>query len=295
MKFAYSNLLGEYVDAAMVDDGDCARLQIVCPYCHEATFKVERSASVHYISHYRATEWTDDCEARARRAAFEQFRQHNAEARGQQLKYFLSVLPEAAAKTLHVPEGADPRSWLQVYSQFIRRGKGFLWLAERQQIVCRVGGREFFSRCVDEYMAEVQESYQFSRIVQKRIVLDLIEHLVTPQAKPAFCAMAKHGAAELYCRLSYSNRLEGLYAWQIQLMNAIAGYFFASPIKAAGISERLASMPAPAGRESPNLLILLSSEIVHELYGALLRIRYLDLLADHRDKTMPRRSDARAI
>lgn len=58
MKDAYSNLLGEYVQAHQVDHVDIDGFQIVCPCCREDIFKVVRETEDKvstFFSHYRAS------------------------------------------------------------------------------------------------------------------------------------------------------------------------------------------------------------------------------------------------
>lgn len=56
MLHGYSIVLGMTVPAEVVEHGDCADGQIVCPVCKEAAFKVSASETVKrrgYLSHYR--------------------------------------------------------------------------------------------------------------------------------------------------------------------------------------------------------------------------------------------------
>ncbi|MNU47193.1 hypothetical protein D3C71_360750 [compost metagenome] len=100
MKDAYSNLLGEYVQAQEIDNDDIAGFQIVCPCCREEIFKVAREAApktIHFFSHYRASAAFDiaECERRVGSISESDKASASARSRNHTLDMFRSVVRDA--------------------------------------------------------------------------------------------------------------------------------------------------------------------------------------------------------
>jgi hypothetical protein len=102
MKDAYSNLLGEYVQAHEVDHGDISGFQIVCPCCREEIFKVARETKrkrIDFFSHYRASAafTIDECERRVGSLSSSEKLQASETSRMHTLEMFRSVIRDATA------------------------------------------------------------------------------------------------------------------------------------------------------------------------------------------------------
>ncbi len=102
MKDAYSNLLGEFVEARDVDNQDVAGFQIVCPCCRDAIFKVCRetdSATIDFFSHYKAPKdfTVAECERRVKGMTSEEISRINASGKAQTLEAFRRVLRQAVS------------------------------------------------------------------------------------------------------------------------------------------------------------------------------------------------------
>ncbi|MBL4705697.1 MAG: hypothetical protein JKY54_14325 [Flavobacteriales bacterium] len=106
MKYAYSNIFNELVDAIEVQYKECAFYQIVCPVCHQPVFKGERSNSnTHYFSHYQR-KGDDACELRISQYDKKIVEQFNQESKGQKLSEYLKRFD----KLLHLhPTLSDAR------------------------------------------------------------------------------------------------------------------------------------------------------------------------------------------
>lgn len=107
MKYGYSILLQELVEAERLDYGDCADFQVVCPVCMEATFKKTREQSghvTHFISHYKASANNQACELRVSSWTKDQVDSFNSVSRGQNLEKFLAVLPDLLLSDWVPPE-----------------------------------------------------------------------------------------------------------------------------------------------------------------------------------------------
>jgi hypothetical protein len=111
MRVGYSLLLREFVDAELVEFGDCESYQITCPACYEPLFKKTRGrvdgASTHFLSHYSSGEGDEkDCELRVSGIRAEVLTRGNAAARKQALTSFLAVMRQAIVNSqapLHPP------------------------------------------------------------------------------------------------------------------------------------------------------------------------------------------------
>lgn len=90
MRYGYSLLTREYVEAREVDYDDCRSFQIVCPSCYEALFKAGSDPEGRqYLSHY-ASGGSDapDCEMRVASMSVQSMQERNHESRGQHLQLF---------------------------------------------------------------------------------------------------------------------------------------------------------------------------------------------------------------
>ena len=99
MKNAYSNLLGEFVEASEVENEDTAGFQIVCPCCRDAVFRVHQDrgrGSVEYFSHYRTpSDIVAECERRVGSISLDERFRVNEKSRLQTLELFRSVIRDA--------------------------------------------------------------------------------------------------------------------------------------------------------------------------------------------------------
>lgn len=102
MKDAYSNLLGEFVQAQELDHDDIVGFQCVCPCCREEIFKVAREMpgkTTHFFSHYKASAAYSitDCERRVANISDSEKTETNLTSRKQTLEKFRAVVRDALA------------------------------------------------------------------------------------------------------------------------------------------------------------------------------------------------------
>lgn len=190
MRYGYSMVLGEFVEAGEVDFGDTERFQIACPVCREAIFKKVRArsdgATTHFLSHYRAeSEEEKDCELRVAALAREQFEPFMGEGRGQALKSFLLVLREQIERT-QIPEfrGVD---WPKSIQRLLSR-PSLDWVVTDardalETMLAVPDPRKALADTLAEFPAfDLQSPFWLRR--RAAYVLDVLRHLLTPQAKP---------------------------------------------------------------------------------------------------------------
>jgi len=98
MKTGYSNFTGELLAADVIKYEDCKALQIVCPACRDAVYKVERSSSggvSHFLSHYKAVDIViEECELRVKSISSSEISENNNKARHQRLELFMKVFQD---------------------------------------------------------------------------------------------------------------------------------------------------------------------------------------------------------
>jgi hypothetical protein len=212
MKTGYSTLLGEYVDAAKLEYGDCAPLQIVCPACREALFRSATSSSAeatHYLSHYRQDlAFESDCELRVGKIGVGEQQAHNGNSRDQRLAYFLKVFVSALERDPFISYGKGLR---HAHGQLIRsrafrdfRATSYESFIEGTKLDQNPDWfREFAGNYLDEFKVTVSgvPKTGFSTAVQIRIAEDMLKHLLTEQARPNYCSLFNHGAIYLLARL----------------------------------------------------------------------------------------------
>lgn len=221
MRVGYSIVLSEIVAAGELDYNDCATFQITCPSCREALFKGVRKgvAETHYLSHYRAgSEEARECELRVAAMAQEYLASLGAEARGQTLQKFMSVLRRqiclgqeragvmSASKLDNMATALIERPDFDRYSVAVRR----LITAERAGAMST---RDAIAQTIAELPVFTGRSPFWLRR-QASCVLDVIAHLVTDQARAnlryltACCFVLASWAPERY-------EIEGQREWDV--------------------------------------------------------------------------------
>lgn len=79
MKFGYSLLMADYIEATDLTYQDTVDFMMVCPACAEPIIKVERIVEsrndiTEYLAHYRKTPFSGECELRVASMNFEQLK-----------------------------------------------------------------------------------------------------------------------------------------------------------------------------------------------------------------------------
>lgn len=101
MDKGYSNLLTEILPATEIEADETADLQIVCPECREPVYKAVRHGRIHYLAHYEAgRSAVAECELRVNGISGDTVIRSQRDARTQNLRYFLAVLPEMLDEVL---------------------------------------------------------------------------------------------------------------------------------------------------------------------------------------------------
>jgi hypothetical protein len=192
MDYGFSLLLREVARAAEIEHGDCEAFQIVCPECREPVFKKTRageSGPSHFLSHFRAeTEEERDCDLRVNAASPGRLAEISAEGRGQTLRRFLAVLGKAIADS-------QLRNFGQRYPDYLRRlnsleskphfGEFAPYAREAMDMLVRKAPdpRALVSQSLAGF-PEFSRRSPFWHRRQASYVLDVMEHLLTPQARP---------------------------------------------------------------------------------------------------------------
>ena len=293
MKFGYSNLLGEYVQADSLEHRDCEPFQIVCPSCHEPLFKVERKPgddTLHYLSHYKqSASYASECELRAESTSRVDRKSHNSESRDQKLKYFLQVFLSALER--------DPffsyRKGLNKTHKDMNQSKAWVMFRNVHLDTARRGGLEKpheFRSAADFYLNEISQfgavpKTGFSVSMQTQIANDIFATLLTPPGKPSYEALFNHAAIHLLARCN--SGAVGATPESEQVLRNIA-YFVSGLMrssKRAGL-QLMADMNAspiyPPYVEQPTTYVIkVASEIAHEMVGTLVRLPYFELLTSN--------------
>jgi hypothetical protein len=295
MKYGYSMLLSETIDAARLEYPDCRAFQVVCPVCKEPIFKGvrERPAVVHYLSHYpAAAAYAADCELRVGGFDAADIERQNASSRGQKLALFLRVLRDAVMDS----EYSNAREKIETLFRILDHSKpiGLLRDVFAKNVAKNATGesltdRAFFTEAADHYIYEDAGSDHamwrtgFGLQTQKRIAYDLWCSLCTPACKPNLLFLFNHGYATLLSRLQAlldqgridepSRRLRWFAEKLVQSSweggVALIGEMGHTPT------------PTPFAIPGSNYLNKLVSEVNHEMLGCLLRLPYFEILHKH--------------
>lgn len=293
MRLGYSLLLGEHLEAASIDYGDCGAFQITCPNCREPVFKVRRASAdtSHYLAHYRRNKaYADDCELRVAAITHQTVESHAHCARQQKLSYFLSVLRRALSETIF--DGLP-------FEQRAAHGERSMRLLEKSKPVGEFGASLYemsrrnrrgiageLDKIFEEYLADITRDGQrpffqtsFSIIVQKRIAGDVWMHLLTPQARANFNALYYHAYLVAIARMEQAERLQ---RWELDMCFALAKLSSTSREGGRRLLRDALSYPVESadGARQSSLLGKMNALVAHEMFGLLLRLPYFELLRE---------------
>ena len=189
MRYAYSMLLREFVEAEEVEIGDCSRFQIACPCCREAVFKKMRArpegGDTHFLSHYRAdSPEAKECELRVESLSKDQIEHFSSTGRGQTLDSFMAVLRDAIIRGQEflLPPGEYEKAMNRllarpVYQDFLAYGR------EAISLMLRVPDPR---KLVTDMLAgfpRFRDRSPFWHRRQASYTLDMLQHLSTSQAQ----------------------------------------------------------------------------------------------------------------
>jgi hypothetical protein len=202
MKDAYSNLLGEYVQAHEVDNQDVAGFQIVCPCCRDAIFKVARDTdqrTVNFFSHYRAPKDFSiaECERRVGGIGTDEMQRASSAARAKTLDMFRKVVRDAV--------GIIPISGRQITERDVERHLGLYqrivgYMAltvknahEQGKLYSYVADRD---RTIDEFGHENLSS--FGVAFRNRTAVDIVRTLFANNSSKSILYMVARGFNTAY-------------------------------------------------------------------------------------------------
>jgi hypothetical protein len=230
MKYGKSLLLGELISAKEVDYEDVRknRFWIVCSVCNEAIFKVVRQTgdsgvvqdpATHYFSHYEASRsYVTDCELRVGRITEDDLHSIALESREQKLKYFIATLQDAIHQHF-LNSGSAATEWFgDRHFRQLRRSGTLAWFRNFhyrtfEKRMHRISDEEILA-CFDFSIQTLGEDEKeelttnLSINTQKRIALDLLKHLCSPKARPAFDCLFDHAYTWLTARLETNIHLD---------------------------------------------------------------------------------------
>ena len=231
MKYGKSLLLAELIPATEVDYEDVRknRFWIVCPVCNEAIFKVVRQPvdsdidEAHYFSHYEASRsYATDCELRVRRITEADLDTIAVQSREQKLKYFIATLQDAIHQ--HFLDETSrlrsrPKRFGDGHFRQLRRSGTLAWYRDihyrnfHQKLQRRLDDEDLlteFDLSIQSLGDEEKEQLttNLSISTQKRIALDLLKHLTSPKARPAFDYLFDHAYTWLIIRLETNLQID---------------------------------------------------------------------------------------
>jgi len=287
MKLGYSMLLGEYIEAKVVEYGDCTQFQIVCPYCKEPVFKVIRDASqeLHYLAHYNKSKaYIAECDLRLSGITNEHIRQADWFSRDQRIKFFLGALRSMFEEA-------------QISSEDLRKNLSACKVSQKSKILkfmrelSHRHAKDIFKQNIDlakesidcwieEYneFAEVPLKTGFSIGVQKRIAMDFWEHILSANARDSFDYLYNHAYHNAINRISASQKARELKRWEYDLANYMIKLRQASLNQGYSMMDEMKEYPVVRDNGRKSLLHIMNAEITHEMIGLLTTLPYLEWL-----------------
>ena len=307
MKLGKSILLDELLKADDVEYTDVSqnRFWIVCPACNEAIFKVVRNqgtkenSALHYFSHYEASKaYAADCELRVGRITEREITEKAIQSRDQKLQFFINTLQTIIHQDFRRHMPADPR-WTSNQFRVMTRSRT---IADLRSAFYDA----FFLKTIPESSDKALLSafdLAFSRLpqsernqlsttlslhTQKRIAIDLLRHLHTPQALPSLDTLFDHSFAWYARRLenasrnakllglrTHNNDEEEIFKTMLRIMTTSRGKL--RPI----LSKLAQNQYGTTGPDGPdNSLLTMFDGILRESFVILIRLPYLSLLRE---------------
>lgn len=296
MKLGYSILLGETLEASVLQYRDCERFQVICPVCKEPIFKVRRPAGkleeMHYFSHYASQKaYQGQCELRVTGTEARAIAHANAVSREQRLTYFLSVLRRTIGNTPIYTDSAEKTHWKMNKSPAVLLLRSLIW----EQTV--LPNREvLFDQGAEDYLWSLDESgwalaTTFSLERQRQIARDMWLMICTPAGHGNFDFLWNHAfMREFNTIIGSVERNDGL---ERQVMNKHAEYMMrileAKKSDVDPLLHEMASTLLPAtfnkirGEDDPSgdqstFFTRMLSNVTIEMFGTLLELPYFELL-----------------
>ena len=289
MKYGHSNLLGETIEAGLLDYSDYRTFQIVCPVCRENVFKVVRDvlpAPIHYLSHYAAAQaYAADCELRVAGFSQREIEQQNLISRGQKIDLFLRVLRDAIKRFEYV---GNPATKIKSLFWTLERSKPLSFMFELFVSVAPRLDEATFQASTEVYIhQDVGADHPmwrtgFALRTQQRIAHDLWRNLVTFPARSNLRFLWHHGYSMVLARLQASVD-SGAIDPPSQKLRVYAEKLLQSS-RAGGMAliVEMNNIPAPQpfALEGTFYFSKLMSEVTHEMIGCLLRLPYFKILEE---------------
>lgn len=285
MKIGYSNLLGEHLQAELLNHRDCEPFQVVCPACREPIFKVERTGDgegIHYLSHYAAAKsFQHDCELRVSCIATEFISKGNQSSRDQRLQYFLQVLRDLVGRD-KIYSGSPQKA-----QKLLNHSKAISWLRlQHYEMATKLAWSQAdFGEAVSGYIADLAShgamlDTAFAATVQERISFDIWRSLSSPNARSNYEFLFNHGYVKLLTRLEVANDGRSSPDGQSHMYRYLAGLVSASRKGGVQMIADMARIEVgpPFALEGMTLLGKAMSEITHEMIGTLVALPYFDVL-----------------
>lgn len=297
MKFGRSILLSELIEAARIEYADCRAFQIVCPICREPVFKAVREHEAnadqtrHYLSHYKAASaYSAECELRVGQFDAAQVEKENRPSRGQKLELFLRLLRDAVIRY----EYKSPEPKVKTLFCVIERSKPLRELREWSVRTTEQEefGAPYFETAAQGFIEDVGAEHTMWKTglgveTRQRIALEIWLALRTPAWRENMQFLWVHGYASLLGRLGAAQAAGTLNESDKRLRYYAESLIFIGARRGAELLEEMnrISTTEQADVLGATYLSRLVADVQHEMSGCLLRLPYLQILADNMDST----------
>ncbi|MCL4468687.1 MAG: hypothetical protein M1591_07125 [Deltaproteobacteria bacterium] len=305
MKYGYSMLLGEHIEAEKINYDDCKALQIVCPSCNEPIFKVTRNNQtpdmIEYLSHYeKGASYASDCELRVNALKPSEVAVTNTQSRNQRLQYFLNVLRDVIIKN----EFDDKTNYSgDIFRQMKKAPMMEFVRNEFHWNICNdadLNTQNNIYKEFDHYITDITVTggsipmTGFTLTTQKRIAFDIWKHLLSDNARSNFNYLYNYSYFNLLRRLKLtidSNTIDHnsqLWKQARTLYSCMGDIIYMSEREGRQLITAMKNYEIPPsypGDKGLNLLIDMYSNTLHEMFGCLIRLPYFDILKTYNTST----------
>jgi hypothetical protein len=287
LKTGYSILLGEYLDATVLDYRDCEPFQVVCPICSEPLFKVQRKKgdeAIDYLSHYGAVKsYAGDCELRIDSQSRSAHESQNKTARDQRLQYFISVLQKLIAQDELYPDGTGKSQ------KYLNHSKALKWFCKLHYDHARknMTNEADLASLTADYLRDMSEvgvtlKTSFAMSIQKRIAIDMWKYLLSNKGAESYHFLFNHAYFIFMLRLNTPRQGEtaGTMAFMQQMLSYVSKIPETNKENGMKIFAEMGRTPLGPSFVAENFFTKAAAEISHEMIGCLLGLPYLESLKD---------------
>ena len=281
MKYGYSLILGEYIEADFIEAEDCKLFEIVCPSCKAPVFKVLNTLS---HSEDQALD-TANCRLKVNSMKPKYIKKFNTASQKRKMKRFLSGFCDIVMKNEYkwVPRKLDEKISKLKKSNSLRHLRGIFreFVSFTKEVNNRPYIYNYFEYYMDNFAGILDEFPKTAFFIEThfRIAYDLWEQLQLPNNRKQFDFLFNNSFYMLSSRIKNDIGTGKWHEYGERLYLNMLGLMDTSKDEATRIIDSMIDYKIPTEHSSDlDLFAKMVIEIKCEILGCLLRVPYYTIL-----------------